>query len=67
MRTNLEILKFSLDILSRNLGIVETERFVALIQRDNFDYTEWRKNLLENVTGEEISKKAMKFQKSLKK
>lgn len=39
MRTDLEILKFSLDILSKNLGIVETERFIALIQRDNFDYT----------------------------
>ena len=26
------------------LGTVEAERFIALINRERFDYTEWRKN-----------------------
>ena len=26
------------------LGAVETEQFIALINRESFDYTEWRKS-----------------------
>jgi len=32
--------------LNNELGIVDAERFVALILRESFDYTEWRKNNL---------------------
>ncbi|KAA3606855.1 MAG: hypothetical protein DWQ06_00680 [Calditrichaeota bacterium] len=66
MISDSEIKTLGLDILSKNLGVVEAERFVALIQRDNFDYTKWRRNLLKEECGEEISKKAMEFQKKLK-
>ena len=41
------------------LDLVEAERFIALIKRDNFDYTEWRKSLWENMTVEDLSRKAM--------
>ena len=41
------------------LDIVEAERFIALIRRDNFDYTEWRKDLWEDLSIEELSAKAM--------
>jgi len=30
--------------LRANLGIVGAERFITLIHRDNFDYTEWQRN-----------------------
>ena len=40
-----------------NLDIVEAERFIALIRRDNFDYTEWRK---KDLSVEELSAKANK-------
>ena len=32
--------------LNNELGILDAERFVALILRETFDYTEWRKNNL---------------------
>ena len=32
--------------LNNELGILDAERFVALILREPFDYTEWRKNNL---------------------
>ena len=35
------------------------ERFVALIQHEPFDYTKWREGLFEELTLEDISKKAM--------
>jgi hypothetical protein len=47
--------------MNRQLGIVETERFIALIQREKFDYTVWRQNLFAGLSGEEISKRAMAF------
>jgi hypothetical protein len=43
------------------LDLVEAERFIALIKRDNFDYTEWRKSLWENLTVETLSRKAMEY------
>ena len=33
-------------ILSEQVGNVELERFVMLLNRDTFDYTEWRKENL---------------------
>jgi len=66
MRTDTEIKMAGFEVLSYNLGMVETERFIALIQREKFDYTKWRENLFKGLSGEEISKKAMEFQKTLK-
>lgn len=48
------------------LDIVEAERFIALLKRDNFDYTKWRKDLWEDLTVEELSKKAMNHVKGKK-
>jgi len=67
MRTDTEIKLLAFEILNHNLGLVETERFIALIQREKFDYTKWRENLFEGLSGEEISKKAMELQNTLKK
>ena len=50
------------DLLARNMGLVDAERFVCLIQRERFDYTKWRQTLHDNLTVEEISRKAMERQ-----
>ena len=52
----------AMDILVRNLGVVEAERFVALILKEPFDYTEWRKNNLSNcLTVEELNRQATEY------
>ncbi|RJP88265.1 MAG: hypothetical protein C4518_11010 [Desulfobacteraceae bacterium] len=66
MRTDTEIKMAGFELLSKNLGMVEAERFIALIQREKFDYTKWRENLLNGLSGEDISKRAMEFQETLK-
>lgn len=66
MRTDSEIKVSGFEILNHYLGMVETEKFVALIQRERFDYTKWREHLFEGLTGKEISIKAMEFQNKLK-
>ena len=50
-------------ILRENLGIVETARFIALINRESFDYPEWRRDLYGDMSLEELVEKADKFQK----
>ena len=61
VKADAEIKVLGFEILSRHLGLVETERFVALLQRERFDYTPWRQNLFPTLSGEEISRQAMEF------
>ena len=42
------------------LGLVEAERFLVAVSRDKFDYTEWRRTGLPEMTIEEISTAANK-------
>ena len=64
MITDTEIKQKGIHILSQYLGDVEAERFIALIQRERFDYTKWRQGLYEELSIEEISDKAMLLRKN---
>ncbi len=59
MITDTEIKVSGFQVLVQNLGDVEAERFISLIQREPFDYTKWRQDIDENISLEEISHKAM--------
>ncbi len=39
--------------------LIEAERFIALIQREPFDYTQWRQQLDRDLSIREISDRAM--------
>ena len=48
--------------LNNELGILEAERFVALLLKEPFDYTEWRKdNLFAGMSIDEIIDEADKY------
>ena len=64
MTVDTEIKMRGLDALTSSLGIVDAERFVFLLQRDRLDYTKWRQNLFTGLSGEEISRRAMKHVQS---
>jgi hypothetical protein len=51
-------------ILISKLGRVEAERFISLIIREPFDYTEWQRNLFNNMSVKELSNLAMKEYKN---
>jgi len=57
--TDTEIRVKGVQILAKYLGDIEMEKFIALIQREPFDYTEWRQNIDEGESIEEISRQAM--------
>ena len=63
MITDSEIKSKGIQVLSEYLGDVEAERFITLIQREPFDYTKWRQDLDENLSINEISRKAMLLRK----
>ena len=63
--TDTELKINGLNLLTEKFGEVLAERFVTLLQRENFDYTKWQKNLWENKTIEEISNMAMKQYKKI--
>ena len=46
-------------VLINNLGPVEAERFISLIIREPFDYTEWQRDLFNNMSVKELSRNAM--------
>jgi hypothetical protein len=46
-------------VLISNLGKVEAERFISLILREPFDYTEWQKDLFNDMSVKELSGLAM--------
>jgi hypothetical protein len=54
-------------ILINKLGQVEAERFISLIIREPFDYTEWQRNLFNETSVKELSNLAMKeYKKEIK-
>lgn len=64
MITDTEIRVKGVQILAKHLGDIEMERFIALIQREPFDYTQWRQGLEMDESIEDISRKAMRLRKS---
>ena len=60
MITDTEIKIKGVEILATYLGDIEMERFVALIQREPFDYTKWNDKLVnEEISIDKISQEAM--------
>jgi hypothetical protein len=49
-------------LLREKLGLIECEIFISNIKQDRFDYTEWRENLYEDMTLEELVSRAVEFE-----
>ena len=52
----------AIDVLIKTFGVLDTERFITCIKSNNFDYTEWHKNLWKDKTIEEIHTLATEFE-----
>lgn len=59
MKTDTEIRESGFRALVQALGTLEAERFVTLVLREPFDYTEWRQKLWHGQDVETISRAAM--------
>jgi hypothetical protein len=61
MRTDTEVRIRGLRALVDALGTVEAERFISLVLREPFDYTNWQRHLWAGQSVEEISQAAMEL------
>jgi hypothetical protein len=59
MYTEMALRDEGMKVLINNLGRVEAERFISLIIREPFDYTEWQKGLFNDMSVKELSNLAM--------
>ena len=59
MSTDTEVRIRGLRALVKALGTVEAERFITLILRAPFDYTQWQRQLWAEMSVDEISQAAM--------
>ena len=63
MRTDSTLRYEAMDVLMRTFGPVDAERFISMIKRDTFDYTEWRRGLWNDMTIEEVFTEAVEYEK----
>jgi hypothetical protein len=55
----------AMDVLVANLGAVDAERFISMVKRDTFDYTEWQRKLWNGKSIEEIHAAATEREKRI--
>ncbi len=67
MITDSEIKRKGIEVLIKELGEVEAERFITLLIREPFDYTEWQKELWKDISVKALSKEAMEYIKKTEK
>ena len=63
MLTDTEIKRKGLRILIEKLGDVDAEKFISLINKEPFDYTQWQSTLWINQTIDQLSEKALNYRK----
>lgn len=57
----IDIMDRGMNCLLENLGTIETERFIAVLIRERFDYTKWRQGLFGNAGVSEINDAASTY------
>ncbi|MHB1200390.1 MAG: hypothetical protein ACYCZ6_12690 [Polaromonas sp.] len=66
MRTESEIRMQGMQALIGALGLIETERFLIAVNQDKFNYTEWRRTGLPDMSIEQIAAAANQFSSQLR-
>ncbi len=64
MSTDTEVRVRGFNALVEALGPVETERFIALLLREPFDYTQWQRSLWTEQGVYELSQAAMTLRRA---
>ena len=65
MQSNTVLKDQGMRILAKQLGLVEAERFIALLRREPFDYTTWRQGLYVDTPLTTFLADAQKYRESI--
>ena len=61
MYNTAETLTQGMKCLTEGLGIVEAERFISTILREQTDYTKWRQQYFDDMSDDEIEEDIANF------
>ena len=62
--SNTEIMDKGFKCLLENLGVIDTEKFIATINRERFDYTKWRQEHYDEIFPEDFNAAALEYAKA---
>ncbi len=63
MNSAVELMDAGFACLVERLGVVDAERFVAMVKRDSFDYTLWRREYFDKMSLSQVSEEAFVYAK----
>lgn len=61
MSTEEEIKQRGMKALLKELGDVDTEKFIKMLIREPFDYTKWQRDLWTGMDVDQLSEKATEY------
>ncbi len=61
MVSDMEIMDKGINCLLEKLGVIETERFIAVISREKFDYTKWQRKRFDHMSAEQFHEEAVAY------
>ena len=62
--STIDIMDRGMNCLLQNLGTIETEKFIAVLIREKFDYTKWRREYFGNACVSELNEQAAAYAKT---
>ena len=57
----IEIMEKGMNCLLQHLGTIETEKFIAALIRERFDYTKWRQDYFGDISVRELNEAATAY------
>ncbi len=64
MMATTDIMNRGMECLTKSLGVIEAEQFIAAIIREKFDYTAWQRQYFDGMAPGEFHDNAVKYAKA---
>ena len=64
MMSNAELMDKGISCLIENLGTVDTERFISVLNKEKFDYTKWQRDCFDDMTLDELNELAAEYDRT---
>jgi hypothetical protein len=61
IENKIELLDRGMKCLTDTLGVLDAERFIAFVNSEQFDYTQWQRKHFDNMTADEIDKEMLEY------
>jgi len=55
------IMEKGINVLLKNLGVLDTEQFISTLLKEPFDYTQWSRKYYEDVDLHEFNMRAVEY------